>query len=193
MSKVKYNLRNVHYAIKTAEGYETPVAIPGAVSLTREAQGDDYVFYADGIRYYEYHTNNGYKGDLEVAMIPDSFKTDVLGEVLDTAKNLVELAGSPTVYFAFGFEVETDTTTRKFWFYKCTASRPSEDANTTEESIEVQTDTLSWTCSPDSDHMVVDAATGKSLPAVRIASTDESTTQNWFQAVVEPTSAQVEG
>ena len=51
-NKVMFNLCNVHYAVKTDAGYLTPVKVPGAVSLSLEAQGDEEKFYADGIAYY---------------------------------------------------------------------------------------------------------------------------------------------
>ena len=80
-NKVKYNLKNVHYAVATTGGYSTPVAMSGAVNITLSPKGDDYVFYADGLRYFEYHTNNGYEGTLEMALIPEDFRTTILGEV----------------------------------------------------------------------------------------------------------------
>ena len=39
-NKVKFNIKNVHYALKTDTGYGTPKPIPGAVSISLEAQGD---------------------------------------------------------------------------------------------------------------------------------------------------------
>ena len=78
-NKVKYNIKNV-YAAKMAETvsngvstftYETPKPIPGAVSLSLDAEGESSPFYADGIVYFRTVTNNGYSGDLEIALIPE--------------------------------------------------------------------------------------------------------------------------
>ena len=67
-NKVKYNLKNVHAAklTRTEDGgysYETPRAIPGAVSISLDAEGDTSPFYADGIVYFRSVSNNGYSGD----------------------------------------------------------------------------------------------------------------------------------
>ena len=79
-NKVKYNLKNVH-AAKLKEtvsssgeitfSYENPKAIPGAVSISLDAEGESTPFYADGIVYFRSVTNNGYSGDLEIALIPE--------------------------------------------------------------------------------------------------------------------------
>ena len=55
-NKIKFNLKNVHVAIltKSDQGeytYATPVALPGAVNMSMEAQGESTPFYADGIVY----------------------------------------------------------------------------------------------------------------------------------------------
>ena len=82
-NKVKFNLKNTHYALLSVseEGevsYATPVPMPGAVSISLDANGEPENFYADGVAYYVINNNMGYDGDLELAMIPESFRTDVL-------------------------------------------------------------------------------------------------------------------
>ena len=91
-NKVKYNLKNVHAAVltesvvhnETVFTYGTPKPIPGAVSISLDAEGESSPFYADGIVYFRSVTNNGYSGDLEIALIPEWFRTDVLQEELDS-------------------------------------------------------------------------------------------------------------
>ena len=91
-NKVKYNLKNVHAAKltetvsssgETTFSYESPKAIPGAVSISLDAEGESTPFYADGIVYFRSVTNNGYSGDLEIALIPEWFRTEILQEKLD--------------------------------------------------------------------------------------------------------------
>lgn len=152
MSKVKYGLKNVHYAVATigADGsatYGTPKPWPGAVSLTLDQQGGTTQFRADNINYWTGQSNNGYEGDLETALIPDSFKVDVLGMVVDGNGIMLEDVDAKTVPFALMFQIETDTEARRFVFYNCTATRPSVTGNTTDEEIEPQTDTVTITTS----------------------------------------------
>ena len=95
-NKVKYNLKNVH-AAKLTRGedgsftYAKPKAIPGAVSISLDAEGDSSPFYADGIVYFRSTANNGYSGDLEIALIPEWFRTEILKEELDNNGVLIHL------------------------------------------------------------------------------------------------------
>ena len=85
-NKVKFGLKNCHYAKATldpdtnAVTFGTPVAIPGAVNLSLDPEGDTEPFYADDMVYYTTVANNGYSGDLEIALIPESFRKDILKE-----------------------------------------------------------------------------------------------------------------
>ena len=98
-NKIKYNIKKAHYALQS-EGedgeisFDTPKPIPGAVSVAFDANGDIQKFYADGIVYYTSAANNGYEGDAEFALIPDSFRQDVLGEKKDAKGVLHEVDDS---------------------------------------------------------------------------------------------------
>ncbi|MBQ7372747.1 MAG: phage tail protein [Lachnospiraceae bacterium] len=182
-NKVKYNLKNVHAAKLTKNGdgtfsYATPQAIPGAVSLSLDAEGESSPFYADGIVYFRTTSNNGYSGDLEIALIPEWFRTEILKEVKDSKGVLVETnTNTESVYFALLFEFDGDAHAIRHVMYNCTASRPSIESETKEENIEPVTETLSLTADPREDGLVK-SRTGDD--------TDSATYQNWYSAVYVP-------
>lgn len=182
-NKVKYNLKNVHAAKLTKNGdgtfsYATPQAIPGAVSLSLDAEGESSPFYADGIVYFRTTSNNGYSGDLEIALIPEWFRTEILKEVKDSKGVLVETnTNTESVYFALLFEFDGDVHAIRHVMYNCTASRPSIESETKEENIEPVTETLSLTADPREDGLVK-SRTGDD--------TDSATYQNWYSAVYVP-------
>ena len=182
-NKVKYNLKNVH-AAKLTKGddgnftYDTPQAIPGAVSISLEAEGDSSPFYADGIVYFRSTANNGYSGDLEIALLPEWFRTEILQEVKDNNGVLVEHSDvTESVYFALLFEFDGDIKAIRHVLYNCTASRPSIESETKEETIEPGTETLSLTADPREDGLVK-SRTGDD--------TTDSVYRNWYQAVYVP-------
>ena len=183
-NKVHFNLKNVHIAIltKNADGtftYDTPVALPGAVSMNMEAQGDSSAMYADGIVWYRSVSNNGYSGDLEIAIISDWFRKNILKEIKDVNGVYVERSDSnDPVYFAMLFEFEGDMHAIRHVFYNCTVSaRPTVESSTKEENIEPGTETLSITADPREDGLVK-ARSGDD--------TTDEVYQNWYKSVYVP-------
>ena len=160
-NKVKFGLSNVHIAkITEADGeitYGTPFAMSGAVSLTAEPEGETTPFYADNIQYYVAVANNGYTGDLEIAMTPKEFLTQILGQEEDTNGALFESSDDVNARFALMGEIEGDVKKRRFIYYDCTAARPSAEMNTVEDTKEPQTDTISITMTPRSSDKVIKA------------------------------------
>lgn len=182
-NKVKFNLKNAHYALLTlgedgSPTYAAPVPMPGSVSISLDANGEPENFYADGVAYYVINNNMGYDGDLELAMIPESFRTDVLREELDNKGVLIENADAELAAFALLFEFDGDQKHIRHVLYNCSASRPGIEGKTNEDSKEVQTETLTVKATPLVNG-VVKAKTGNT--------TDATVYANWYKAVYLPT------
>lgn len=182
-NKVKYNLKNVYAAKlkKDAGGsfnYDTPKPIPGAVSISLDAEGESSPFYADGIVYFRSTANNGYSGDLEIALIPEWFRTEILKEKLDKNGVLVEKATTGEAEkFALLFEFDGDVKAIRHVLYNCSASRPSIASETKEDTIEPGTETLSLTADPREDGLVKSRSGD---------TTSDETYANWYKSVYVP-------
>ena len=183
MNKIKYNLKNVYAAIQTKTGnvftYGTPQAIPGAVSMTLDAEGEASPFYADGTVYYRSAANNGYSGDLEIALIPEWFREEVLQETKDTNNVFIETNRiNEPVYFALLFEFNGDKSAIRHVLYNCSVSkRPTIASQTKEATIEPGTETLSLSADPREDGLI------------KARTSDDTTTavyQDWYESVYTP-------
>ena len=184
-NKVKFGIKNCFYAVATiaddgSATYANPVALKGAVSLSLEAQGDNTPFYADDIVYYTAAANSGYQGDLELALVPDSFKTDVLGYGTDANGVMYEDADAEAKQFALIFEFSGDKHATRHVMYNCTATRPQTGSTTIAESKEPQTESMTITATS-----IYNAALGKNI--VKASCTPDQSAQysTWNTSVYQ--------
>lgn len=188
-NKVKFGLKNVYYAVATIDEatnvatYATPVRWPGAVSLSMDAQGDTTSFYADDGTYFTGVVNNGYSGDLETALVPESFREDVLQEAVDTNGVHYDNTNATQVHFALLFEFQGDAKGKRHVLYNCVATRPTISSSTKAESIEVQTETVTITATQIHNDKLDKDMTKADVTA------DGAAYADWFKAVYLPGAA----
>lgn len=182
---VEFGLTNVYIAkaTKAQDGsvsYGSPVRLYGGVDLaiSSDTSGSDNIFYADNIAYYRATGGNtGFSGTLEIALLPDWFKTDILGQTKNADDVLMETSNDTFSPFAMLYQVDGDATETLRCFYYCEVSRPNENAHTIEDTQTPQTTTLNITISPRPD-------TGD-IKAQTTDDTATSTISAWFTAVYE--------
>lgn len=169
-NKVKYGLKNVYYSVITLVGttpsYATPVNIPGAVNLALSPVGEKVKFPADDMEeYFAENVNNGYDGSLEMALIPDAFRTDVLGDSIDDNGAIVENANATVKRFALMFEFDGDAAKTRHVLYNVLANRPNIEGTTRSSTKEPKSETLEIEARPAADTSNVKAKVEQSSDA----------------------------
>lgn len=183
-NKIKYGLSDCYYAVATiaTDGtatYGSPKPIPGAVNLSLEPQGENSPFYADNIVYYVTSTNQGYQGDFEMAVVPESFKKDILGYITDGKDILFENAEAEAVHFALIFRFQGDLRATKHVLYNCTVTRPTQAGATKTDTVEPQTETLTITATT-----IKNSVLGKNVvKAETVADSNAGVYSDWEVAV----------
>lgn len=184
-NKVKFGLKSLYYSIITfgdngAVTFASPVAIPGAVDMSLSKNGDTYEFYADDDVYFEVADGDVYEGDLEMALIPDGFRTAVLNESLDSKYVMFESSTDQKVHFALLFEFTGDANAIRHVLYNCTAYENEISGTTKQKSVEVKTEKIHIKARP-LPNGYIKAKTG--------ASTDATTYSGWYSNVYTYTAA----
>lgn len=156
-NKVKFGLKNAYYSIINdaivesvlTRTYGTPVALPGVVNLTLDPKGEKTEFYADDIAYFIAEKNDGYEGSLEVALVPDAFRKNVLGWKEDANNVMFEDANVLPKKIALLFEFSGDKESTRHVLYDVTVSRPGVSGQTKGASIEVQPESFDIVAGPN--------------------------------------------
>ena len=162
-NKVEFGISNLYFCTYTVGTggtvtLGTPIAVPGAVSMELEPEGDDYTFYADNTAYWSQFADNGFSGSIEVAMFPDNFKTTFLGYVSLTDGGLAQLKGATKPNVAIMFQSQGDAEARRGILYNVALGNITRSYNTTEENVEVDTETIDITVIGDNATRIVKAS-----------------------------------
>lgn len=152
MGKVVYGLKNVHYSIYTpgengaAGTYGAWKSIPGAVSLTADADATQNDFYADDVVYATISATSKESGSIEFACITDEMYKDLFGYADDSTSGLTYQVTEPTnVTIALGYEVSGNEGKMRGVRYNVTLTDPSQSANTMTDSTNPDTVTANFT------------------------------------------------
>lgn len=185
-NKILFGLEQLHVAFIDEESmtppeWESPIAIPGVVGFSSSPEGDELKFFADNKLYYHQEVNNGYTGELETALIPDTILADMLGLSVDDNDMLIEETDGIGKEFAIMGQVQGDAKNRRFVYYRCKASRPGQDSSTKEETLTPSTQTIALTMLP------IEHDEKKIVKAVmELGTTNESEYAAFFDAVPTP-------
>lgn len=188
-NKVKFGLKNVHYALATetttsgvtTTTYGDPVAYPGAVSLeVNPTSSDASVFRADDSDYYIVSgSSQGFDGTYECALIPEAFEKDVLGATVDDNGVVLEYSTDEIKNVALMFEIDGDNSGRRYLIPKVKFAKGAISAETTgTDGNQPKTTSLSFTAAPRPDDNLARVHTGDTTPA--------ETYNGWFTEVYTP-------
>lgn len=148
MGKVIYGLKNVHYAIydEQTHTYGAWKAIPGAVSLSSDADTTQNDFYADDAVYATISATAKETGTIEFACITDEMYADLFNYTTDATSGLTYQNTEPigkTV--ALGYEVSGNEGKMRGVRYNVTFTAPSQSSNTMTDSTNPDTVSANYT------------------------------------------------
>lgn len=180
INKVLFGLSNVYFSLVTFDSngtptFGTPHKHPGAVNLTLEQSGSVTPFYADNIVYYQASSNQGYTGTIELAMLDEWFRMNVLRETKDADGVLVENAAATPAPVAVLYQVEGDQNPVRRVLYYVQPERAGETNATKADTVEPQTATLNITVTPLPNTQDIKAST--------TPDTDSEVYEGWFSEV----------
>ncbi len=166
-NKVVFGLSKVYAGTFSVNTYGTatlgtPMHIPGAVGLTLDPDTEETVFWADNVKYYVSNADNGFSGQLEMAYIPDAFKTQFMNykALSDGAVAQFKNLSNKDIYLMF--EASGDKENRRAILYNITLGPITREYSTTEGTNEPQTETIPITVVGDNQTGLTRAIYGSS-------------------------------
>lgn len=152
-NKVEFGMSNVRFATyEVKDGavvIGTPLHVPGAVSITLDAETEESKFFADDVVYYSDFTDNGESGELTMALFPDEFKLAYLPYVTLDDGGIAKLKGESSKPVCLVFEGKGDKEKRRHVLYNIALGAITREHKTVEEGKEVEVETIPVTLNGD--------------------------------------------
>lgn len=188
-NKVKFGLKNVHYALVTetesggviTSSYATPVAWKGAVNLeVNPTSEDNSVFRADDSDYFVVSgASQGFDGTFECALVPEDVETAIFDMKTDDNGVIVEYTTDEVKYVALLFEINGDTSGRRYMLPKVLFTKPGISAETTgTDGNQPKTTSLNLKAVARPDDNLARIHTGDTTPS--------AVYDDWFNDVYTP-------
>lgn len=148
-----FGINKMYYAVRTAgtgtSTFGTPKRLRGARQISINAEGSNEKFYADNGVYYIATSNTGRSGSVELMGLSDEALKDIFGYVEDANGVVLEDADAQVASVALLFECENDgPKPTRFVMYDVKFTRPTEEHNTKEESVSLDTVTMDYEAAP---------------------------------------------
>lgn len=159
-NKVEFGTEMFHigtYSV-SPEGVVTlskPVHVPGMRALALESDSEESDFFADNVKYYSDFTDNGLKGDLKMALFPDSFKTAFLNYKAMADGGIAQVKGMPGKSVYFAFQGHGDKEKRRHLFLNASLGAIKREHKTLEGKKDVEEETLPITVVGDNASGIV--------------------------------------
>lgn len=203
MGKVIYGLKNVHYSVYTpgengtAGTYGPWKSIPGAVSLSSDADTTQNDFYADDGIYATISASGKETGTIEFAAITAEMYTDLFGYQNDATSGLTYQNTEPvTRTFALGYEVSGNEGKQRGVRYNVTFTAPSQSSNTMTDSTNPDTVSVNYTAA-GRDFTIGEGTSAKTVNVLKAHCDDSGQTHDAFDkfwnSVITPGTAPANG
>lgn len=184
MSRVRYGIKNVHYALvkSTDNGtytYDAPKPLKGAVSISLSEETNSIKEYADNGVWYQGNSLSGYTGSIEVEDLEKAIEAELLGHKIDSKGGMIvkDTDDAPEIALLFEFALaDAKATAKRGILYRCKLAKKEEKGTTKEDKITIEHTTLDVSASARPDGLV----------KYSCESTDAELFGNWFTAVPEP-------
>ena len=140
MELVKFNIKNIKYALPKADGeYETPVAYGFARSMALESDTSTKTIFGDGVKIAVIVNDKGKKGSMTTNVVSTDYEI-AMGRKMKLESGIADIKQTKSIEHALYFETEAlmsdgSIKTAKTWLFNVISSRPSESFDQTEDDI----------------------------------------------------------
>lgn len=165
-NKVEFGMKQVHVGTfeldeKGVVTLGAPMHIPGAVSLALNAETEESEFFADDIVYFGEFNNNGYTGDLNMALFPDDFKLAFLNYIKLADGGVAEMKNKKSKKVYFMFQGDGDASERRHIIYNVGMGAINREHRTKEGTKTPETETLPVTITGDNETGIIKVSYNK--------------------------------